>query len=338
MLNILIDTCVWLDIAKDPEQLSTLRVMDELIDRKEITLLLPEMVIKEFNNNKDRISKESNQGLNNAIKRAKMIVMKLGTGNAKNTVLNELEDISFKIPNLTSATTDQIKVIEQLFKKAEILPDTATIQLKAAQRAVFKLAPFHRNKNSIGDAIIIESYWDQIAKGDKEKDHYAFVTHNTSDFSSPNGNQKHPHPDFAAYFDPSYSFYFINLAEALNSIDPDLISDVMIELEGLDVPMRTLSEIIEEENKLFDIIWYHRYKMRVYRITQEVKANRKIKNKAAEIRKQVSEGAIIAAEKKEKIYGTENLGPWNDFELGMLHGKLSALRWVLGDEWDFLDT
>ena len=50
------------------------------------------------------------------------------------------------------------------------------------------------------------------------------------------------------------------------------------------------------------------------------------------------EGAKKAAAKVEKTYGKENLGPWTKFEWGMLNGKLSALRWCLGDEWDMLDT
>lgn len=44
-----------------------------------------------------------------------------------------------------------------------------------------------------------------------------------------------------------------------------------------------------------------------------------------------------ARHKVEERYGVYNLGPYSDFEWGMIDGKLSALRWVLGDEWDFLD-
>jgi len=48
--------------------------------------------------------------------------------------------------------------------------------------------------------------------------------------------------------------------------------------------------------------------------------------------------ACKAATRVERRIGKNNLGPWDDFEWGMINGKLSALRWVLGDDWDLLDT
>jgi hypothetical protein len=49
-------------------------------------------------------------------------------------------------------------------------------------------------------------------------------------------------------------------------------------------------------------------------------------------------GALKSARKVEKKYGKEKLGPYTKFEWGMINGKLSALRWVLGEDWDMLDT
>ena len=53
---------------------------------------------------------------------------------------------------------------------------------------------------------------------------------------------------------------------------------------------------------------------------------------------EIWKGALQSAQRVIEKYGEENLGPYSDFEWGMLNGKLSALRWVLGDEWDMLDT
>jgi len=50
----------------------------------------------------------------------------------------------------------------------------------------------------------------------------------------------------------------------------------------------------------------------------------------------IQAGASGGQEDRAKVR-TKNLG-WDDFEWGMVNGKLSALNWVMGDEWDSLDT
>lgn len=92
-----------------------------------------------------------------------------------------------------------------------------------------------------------------------------------------------------------------------------------------DVPIRKVKDILAAEDEFFTKVWYGR------------------KAPAEHYRAQgtpeyIIKGMLKGKRDAEKRFGKKNLGPWSDFEWGMLSGKLSALRWVLGEDWDMLDT
>jgi hypothetical protein len=91
--------------------------------------------------------------------------------------------------------------------------------------------------------------------------------------------------------------------------------------------MRTREAIYEAEAELSEKIWYDRHQQRMNRI------------ETGEWKPSTGEqpyvfGAKKSARDTEEKYGKENLGPYTDLEWGMMNGKLSALRWVLGEQWD----
>jgi hypothetical protein len=91
---------------------------------------------------------------------------------------------------------------------------------------------------------------------------------------------------------------------------------------------RSKDEIDDAIGELLDKVWYNRH----------MELKELVESGQEEVDAQIWRDARKQAKRIEDKYGLENLGPWDDFEWGMLNGKLSALRWVLGDEWDMLDT
>jgi hypothetical protein len=174
--NLLIDTCVWLDLAKDYQQQAILAALEELIHQGSTALILPRTVVDEFARNKARVIEESSRSLSSTLKRVKEAVEKFGDPRKRNAVLRQLNDVDHRLPTRGEAAADTVGRIEKLFAHTSVIEISDAVKLRAAQRAMDKRAPFHRQRNGIDDAILIEVYADAVGAKASPGGRFAFVT------------------------------------------------------------------------------------------------------------------------------------------------------------------
>ena len=200
MFKLLVDTCVWIDLAVDPKQDALLTALEALILQRKIELILPRTVVEEFRHAKPRIIQDSTKSLSGTIKRAKEVIRRMGHPDQTEILLKELSDFDYRLPRLGEQATTSIEAIEELLGMFPVIQPTERVMLRAAGRAVERRAPFHKDRNNINDAILMETYIEAMEAKALRGCRYGFVTHNTEDFSLPAGNKKLPHPDFARNF------------------------------------------------------------------------------------------------------------------------------------------
>lgn len=93
--------------------------------------------------------------------------------------------------------------------------------------------------------------------------------------------------------------------------------------------MRSIKSLDKAAEEFCDRVWYNRKLVMLENIR-----NGREQMPPEEIMDGMQEGM----RRVEARYGGEENLVYDDFEWGMVNGKLSALRWVMGDDWDMLDT
>lgn len=331
MLHLLVDTSTWLDLSKRRDGQRWIVALRVLAHQGKVELLVPSLVIDEFERNRERIESSMTASVAQRFKLIRQDLDDYG-GAAQAEALSVIEDLARHAPLIGAMTTRNFDEVLELLRAGRVVEPTEDVRGRVVDLGLQKKAPFHRSRNSVADALLIEMYASAVRDADLDLEPHAFVTTNSDDFSTPNGDKREPHPDLADHFVAEGSTYGLGV-DGLNGLLLDQfgeeIEELFQETDFVEEPRR-LDEIVESEQELFDRIWYHRSLQHEYRLIEE--------GDDAGVENLLGI-ASAGRERVEAAYPEPGqLGPYTDFELGMLNGKLSALRWVLGSEWDFLDT
>jgi PIN domain len=312
VLRLLVDTSVWLDTARDIHGERLIAAIRTLVHQRQVELLVPQVVVEEYERNRGQVVASLSASTRAHVRTVRAALAQHGRSDRSDELLAELDEVAVRGPLIEQLVITRFVEVRDLLEAGRaVAPDADTLR-RVVQRGLAKKAPFHHAKNGVADAMLIETYRTVTAGALADPaDRYAFVTHNTRDFSDPK-DLRNPHPDLQDCFSGPHSGYFVRLEDAL-ALHVSGATEPLDEFD-FEVDPRSGQEILAAEQRLFDLIWYQRSLSNMNPLGEP--GRRRV----------------------EEAYPAGELGPYTDFEWGMLNGKLSALRWVLGDEWDFLDT
>jgi hypothetical protein len=224
--------------------------------------------------------------------------------------------------------TRNFRDILDLLKDGRTLEPGDAEREGVVRRGLAKQAPFHRHKNSVADAMLVELYATAIREGGEGT--FCLVTSNSDDFSVEKGDRRLPHPDIEALFSgPTSRYYYAvdGLQAALADYYGEEFEEIL-DMSDFQENPRTLAEILEAEQEFFDRVWYERSVC--HTLPYEDGDRVGITDAQYKVSKD-AQARVLARRPDVRLCES-------DFEWGMWNGKLSTLRWVLGSEWDFLDT
>ena len=223
MYHLIIDTCVWIDLGSTLAEVC--EKISDLVEQEKVSLILPLIVIDEWDKHKPEIIAREEQSIRGKIKNARFISQYLDQ-EAADEFRRILDDFQERKDEIDDLASKRIEAIEYLFSHPSTvkLAITEKAKLQAVDCALAKRAPF-QSKNSMADALIVFCVTDYIIQ--ENLANCIFVSSDTQDFAS-KSNKAKIHQDLKELFGRCEMRYFSNIGLAINEIEEELVSDESI--------------------------------------------------------------------------------------------------------------
>jgi hypothetical protein len=251
VLRLLLDTSVWINIAKSRSGQRRVVPLRTLQHQDRLELLVPSVVVDEFERNRPRTDQAVTTAVLDRLRQVRMDRHENG-GDGRSSWLDDVTD---QIPMVSSATLRNFSDISDLLREGTRLEPSEREFEAVVRRGLAKRAPFHHKTNASADALIIELYGAALRDAEHGDDVHCFATSNHLDFSSSEGDRREPHPDLAEFFaDPrsEYAYGVEALEEVLVRHAGTGFAHHDEEMEAPPEEPRTLAEILVAERELVD--------------------------------------------------------------------------------------
>lgn len=238
-----LDTNTWIYLANGTEPVKLLTYIIEESEAENIKVIVPEIIIDEWNKNKDHAVKQGAlkhfKEITEAFDRILKLLGNKGERDVFSFLLPEKEEKDYfkdfiekfksQRKDVEDAINENIDAIDNLFrsKKIELIKVTDKIILESAHQALEKKAPFLK-KNSFADAVILFGFLDYVASNNIQS--AMFISYNTEDFCEKKDSKKTLHSDLVPAFEKNGSRFFHIVGEALSTIQKDIITPEELDL------------------------------------------------------------------------------------------------------------